>query len=166
MNESQYDEVLILQSIFSEPGEFLFEDETDQFLFEERQITNEISFYIATENIKFHFQFPEKYPDDGEVKYRIVCLPKILQNLANIQKIIDHIKLKVTEKLIEDEWSGDPMCLNVIEYVKELVEDGEFEDLTENSETSVKPSEKPKQVQCVQTFWSSSEILSFLRFLE
>lgn len=147
MNESQYDEVLILQSIFSEPGEFLFEDETDQFLFEERQITNEISFYIATENIKFHFQFPEKYPDEGEVKYRIVYLPKILQNLANIQKIIDHIKLKVTEKLIEDEWSGDPMCLNVIEYVKELVEDGEFEDLTENSETSVKTSEKPKQVQ-------------------
>jgi len=148
MNEDQYDEVLILQSIFSEPGEFLFEDETDQFLFEERQIINEISFYVITENIKFHFQFPEKYPDDGEVKYRIVYLPKNLQNLANIQKIIDHIKLKVAEKLIEDEWAGDPMCLNVIEYVKELVEEnGEFEDLAETPKSMEidKPVEKPEQ---------------------
>jgi len=148
MNEDQYDEVLILQSIFSEPGEFLFEDETDQFLFEERQIINEISFYVITENIKFHFQFPEKYPDDGEVKYRIVYLPKNLQNLANIQKIIDHIKLKVAGKMIEDEWAGDPMCLNVIEYVKELVEEnGEFENLAETPKSLGidKPVEKPDQ---------------------
>ena len=110
MKESQIEEVEAIRSIFYDAGEFQFEDENDEFLFDEGSLDRDISFYINTDGFEIYFRFPAEYPETKPVTVRLI---------KSDNKSVD---VEMTNRLLRsyaEDNKGDPVVLELIEYLKE-----------------------------------------------